>query len=169
MAVMPVGPQPGLLPRLIPLAVTAALAVLAVVPVAVPDYSVVAPDIVLMSVFHWCIYRPSYLPYIAIFVIGLFVDLISAGPVGLTSLILLLVRRNVLNQRRYFAGRSFPFIWGGFTIAASATDALRWAVGSMIAWQVLDPRSFVFQTVLTVACYPILTLVFARLQRAFMI
>jgi rod shape-determining protein MreD len=168
MPVAPTAPQHGVLPRLIPIVSTSLLAVLSTVPVTLPDYAVVAPDLVLMSAFHWCIYRPGYMPYLALFLIGMFVDLITAGPVGLTSLVLLLLRWCVLKQRRYFAGRSFPFIWGGFTIAAGSASILRWSIGGALAWQFLDPRGFVFQTALTVACYPIMTLLFARVQRAFM-
>ncbi|HTH96314.1 MAG TPA: rod shape-determining protein MreD [Stellaceae bacterium] len=168
MPVTPAAPSQGLVPKLIPIISTSGLAMLEAVPVALPDYAVIAPDLVLMSTFHWCIYRPGHMPYLALFGIGLFVDFITAGPVGLTSLVLLLLRWTVLKRRRDFVGRAFPFIWGGFTIAAGAANALRWGIGSVLAWQVLDPRGFVFQTALTVACYPIMTLLFARVQRALM-
>jgi rod shape-determining protein MreD len=168
MAVTPAGRVQGVLPKIVPVVVTVTLALLSVVPIAIPDYAAVTPDFVLMSVYHWTLYRPGFLPYIAVFAIGMFFDLISAAPLGLGALVLLLLRWTVLNRRRYFIGRSFAFIWGGFTIAAAAAGSLRWAVGSTLAAQFLDPRGFVFQTVLTVACYPIMTLLFARLQRATM-
>jgi rod shape-determining protein MreD len=168
MAVTPASREQGVLPRLVPVLVTVALALFSLAPIAIPDYAVVTPDFVLMSVYHWTVYRPRFLPYLAVFLIGMFFDLMTAGPLGLSALVLLVARWTVLNRRRYFIGRSFAFIWGGFTIAAAAAGVVRWAIGSAIAAQVLDPRGFVFQTVLTVACYPILALLFARLQRATM-
>ena len=85
--------------------------------------------------------------------------------VGLSPLVFLLVRSVVLDQRRFFAGKSFPIVWWGFAVAAIVTDTAFWAGGSALGGAVLEPRSFAFQAVLTIAFFPILTLLFARIQR----
>jgi len=144
------------------------LAIFTVVPVAIPGYASVTPNFVLMSVYHWSIYRPEHMPYFAVFLIGLLLDLLTTAPgsvVGLTPLLLLIVRSTVLGQRRFFAGRSFPVVWWSFALVVAFVDALTWLVDSGLNGTLLEPRSIAFQAVLTVACFPPMTLLFARIQR----
>jgi rod shape-determining protein MreD len=159
----------GLGPKLLPSLLTAALAILTVVPVGIPDYAVVTPNFVLMSIYHWSIYRPEHLPYLAVFLIGLLVDLLTTAPgsiVGLTPLLLLITRSTVLARRRFFVGRSFPLVWWGFALVVAMFDLLVWLVDSALAGSLLEPRSLAFQAVLTIAFFPLVTLLFARVQRA---
>jgi rod shape-determining protein MreD len=122
-----------------------------------------------MSVYHWSIYRPEHLPYLAVFLIGLLVDLLTTAPgsaVGLTPLLLLITRSTVLGRRKFFVGRSFPLVWWGFALVVAMFDLLVWLIDSALAGSVLEPRSLAFQAVLTIAFFPLLTLLFARTQRA---
>jgi rod shape-determining protein MreD len=163
-----VEPVHGLGPKLAPALLTVALAILSVVPVGIPGYASVTPNFVLMSVYHWSIYRPEHMPYLAVFLIGLLLDLLTTAPgsvIGLTPLLLLVVRSSVLGQRRFFVGRSFPLVWWGFALVVAVVDLLTWLVDSGLNGNFLEPRNLAFQAVLTVACFPLLTLVFARIQR----
>jgi rod shape-determining protein MreD len=163
-----VEPVHGLAPKLAPALVTVVLAIVSVVPVGIPGYAEVTPDLVLMSVYHWTIYRPEHMPYAAVFLIGLLVDLLVTAPggiIGLTPLLLLIVRWTVLGQRRFFVGRSFALVWWGFALVVAAVDLLTWLAGSALSGGILEPRSLAFRAVLTVAGFPVLTLLFARIQR----
>lgn len=158
----------GLGQKLTPAVLTILLAILSVVPVGIPGYAAVTPNIVLMSVYHWSIYRPEHMPYAAVFGIGVLVDLLTTAPgsvIGLTPLLLLLTRSAVLGQRRFFVGRSFPLVWWGFALAAGLFDLSIWAAASALNGTVLEPRSLAFQAVLTVALFPLVTLLFVRIQR----
>jgi len=150
---------------MIPQLTTLILSIVAVIPIDIPDYAAVTPDFLLIAVFHWSLYRPNDLPYSVVFAIALIEDLLTAGPVGLIELLLLLVRWTVLNNRRLFVGRTFPFVWGGFVLMAISVSFAGWLLASILAGTMQDPRSVAFRTVLTVAFYPIMTLVFARLQK----
>src|SRR5580658_492636 len=162
-------PVHGLGPKLAPGLLTATLALLSVVPVGIPDYTSVTPNFVLMSVYHWSIYRPEHLPYAAVFLIGLLFDLLTTAPgsvIGSTPLLLLILRATVIGQSRFFVGRGFPLIWWGFALAVAVYDLLIWLVDSALSGSLLEPRSLTFQAVLTIALFPLLTLLFARVQRA---
>jgi rod shape-determining protein MreD len=159
----------GVAPRLVPPAVTLLMAILSVVPFGLPDYAAVTPNFILMSVYHWTLYRPEHLSYLAVFCIGLFFDLLTSAPgasVGVTPLVLLILRWAVLSSRKAFAGSGFAFVWLGFGAAAAAASAMAWAISSALALVLLDPRRFAFETVLTVALFPAADWLFARLQRA---
>jgi rod shape-determining protein MreD len=164
----PVEPAHGLAPAVAPSLLTLVLAILTVVPIGIPGYASVTPNFVLMSVYHWSIYRPEHMPYAIVFGIGLLLDLLTTAPgsvVGLTPLLLMTVRSMVLGQRRFFAGRSFPLVWWGFAIVVAAVDVLSWLIDSGLNGSLIEPRSMAFQAVLTIACFPLLTLLFARVQR----
>ena len=150
---------------MIPQLTMLALAIATVIPVDIPDYAVVTPDFLLIAVFHWSLYRPNDVPYSVVFAVALLEDLLTAGPPGLIELLLLLVRWTVLNSRRAFVGRSFPFVWGGFVLVAIGVAFAGWLVASILAGMIQDPRSVAFRTVLTIAFYPIMTPLFVRLQK----
>lgn len=155
--------------RLVPFMTTVLLAFLSVVPLNLPGFAVVMPSFALMAVFHWTVYRPDLLPLSTVFVVGLLVDLLNGTPyVGLTALVLLLGRAAVMGQRKLFVNRPFVVVWLGFVVLASGVFLLLWALVSAIHGMVIDLRPFVFQAVLTVACYPVASYVLARAQRAFL-
>ena len=159
----------GLAPRVAPPVVTLLMAIFSVVPFGLPDYAAVAPNFLLMSVYHWTLYRPEHLSYLAVFLIGLFFDLLTTAPgaaVGVTPLVLLVVRWTVLGSRRSFVGSGFAFVWLGFGAVTAASTALVWAIGSLLAGTPFDPRRFAFEAVLTVALFPAADWLLARLQRA---
>ncbi len=158
-------PARDLTARLAPVATTIACALVSVVPLEIPGYAMIAPQFMLIAVYHWTFYRPDDLPYLAVFLIGLGFDLLTAGPLGLSPLLLLGIRWAVFTGRRYFLGRGFAFVWAGFALAAAAVGGLSWAVGSLYDRALLDPTGYLFEAVLSVAFFPIMTSLFARLQR----
>jgi rod shape-determining protein MreD len=162
-------PVHGLGPKLVPFLLTLLAAILPVVPIEIPDYAAVAPNFVLMSVYHWTLYRPDHLPYVALFLTGLFVDLLDTVPgavFGLTPLLLLVARFGVLSFRRSIAGKSFPMVWLGFAALAALYGLMLCAGGSALAGALLDVRSIAFETVLTVGFFPVATWFLALVQRA---
>jgi rod shape-determining protein MreD len=165
MKAKPAEPVDGIGPKLVPAAFTLVLAILSVIPLGIPGYAQVTPNFVLMSIYYWTIYRPDHLPYLVVFLIGLLVDLLTFGPPGATPFALLIVRATVLSQRKFFVGKNFPIVWWGFTIATVAVTVLIWGIGGLYSGRVLDPRSFIFQGVLTAAFYPVLSWGFSRVQR----
>lgn len=158
----------GGLARLLPVATTVLAAIIAVLPMRLPGYAALTPAFTLMAVYHWTIYRPDLLPPIGLFAIGLAEDLLAGGPPGAGALVLLLARSGVLRHRRYFINRTFPFVWFGFALLAAAALLFLWALFCLLQLNLLDLRSTVFRTVLTVAVFPAASFALGRTQRAAM-
>jgi rod shape-determining protein MreD len=154
--------------RLVPVATTAAAAVLSIQPVHVPGYAALAPAFMLMAVYHWAIYRPDLLPPFAVFVIGIAHDLLAGGPPGVVALLLLLARAVVLRYRRWFPDRSFPFVWGGFALLAAAAMLGLWLLDSLLEARLAEFRGGIFRAVLTISLFPIASFLLGRTQRALM-
>lgn len=159
--------ESGLGARLTPFLSTLGCVFISVVPLHTPGFALATPGFALMAVFHWSIYRPELLPQSAVFALGLLLDLLSGTPyVGVSALMLLLVRTGVLMERRYFVGRTFAVLWLAFLVTAAAVGALTWAVVGLLRGELLGTPPFVFETALTVACYPVGSYLLVRLQRS---
>ena len=157
---------PGGAARVLP-AATMILAIFAsVIPLRIPGYAALAPAFTLMAAYHWTIYRPDLLPPSILFGIGLAEDLLTGGPVGVTPLLLLVARAGVLRYRRYFVNRGFIFVWAGFTVLAAIGMFGLWAVHCVLDLTMLDFRSTLFRTVLTIAAFPAASFLVGRAQRA---
>ncbi|HEV2162318.1 MAG TPA: rod shape-determining protein MreD [Stellaceae bacterium] len=157
----------GFVARMVPGTTTMLFVLLSLLPFHVPSFGSIAPAFALMAVFHWSVYRPDLLPPIIVFIAGLLLDLLNGTPyVGLSALVLLLVRTGVLSQRQVFSHRPFSILWLGFFGAAVGAFTLEWAFVSLMQAQVLPPRPFIFQTLITTACFPIGSYLLALAHRA---
>ena len=154
--------------RLLPILTMLIAATITILPVRVPGYAALTPAFTLMAVYHWTIYRPDLLPALALFAVGLLEDLLTGAPVGAGALVLLLSRAAVLRYRRFFVNRAFPFVWSGFTLLAGIAMLALWALHCAINLSLLDVRSTVFRTVLTIAVFPVASFLLGRTQRRLM-
>ena len=77
--------------NVLPVFVTLLLVMVAMVPLRVPLLTPVIPSLPLIAVYYWSVYKPNLMPVWAIFLIGLFHDLLAASPAGVGILSLLLV------------------------------------------------------------------------------
>ena len=154
--------------RLIPVATTAAAAILSIQPVHIPSYAALVPAFMLMAVYHWTIYRPDLLPASAVFLIGISHDLLAGGSLGVTAVVLLLAREVVVRYRGWFPDRAFPFVWGGFALLTVAAMLALWLLHSLLEAKVVEFRSSIFRAVLTISLFPFASFLLGRTQRALM-
>jgi rod shape-determining protein MreD len=149
---------------LVPLT-TALLAVLVdVLPLPHAGPAGAAPLATLCVAFFWSVYRPDLFGVGAAFVTGVVYDALAGMPLGLTSLVLLLVRHMLVAQHRFFVARSFPVIWCCFVLLAPAALALRWALCCLWSGHLFAPRPLLLELTLTLALYPLATLLLARVH-----
>jgi rod shape-determining protein MreD len=113
-------------------------------------------------VYFWSLYRPDLFTNSAAFATGVIYDALAGLPLGLSSLLLLLVRNLMVTQQRFFVARSFPVIWCCFVLLALAALALRWALSCLWWGHLFAAQPMVFELLLTLALYPVATLLLAR-------
>jgi rod shape-determining protein MreD len=151
---------------LLPLA-TALLAVLAdVLPLLHVGPASVTPLATLCVAFFWSLHRPDLFGAGAAFATGFAYDALTGLPLGLTSFVLLLVRHVVVVQQRFFVARSFPVIWCCFMLLACAALALRWILSCLWWGRMFAVQPMVFELLLTLALYPLATLLLAQAHHA---
>jgi rod shape-determining protein MreD len=150
---------------LTPFLLTLALVILNVVPLEIPGLSRVAPLMPLIAVYYWAVYKSELLPAYSVFIIGLLQDIFSGAPIGIYTIVFLMVYGVVIWQHRFLFGKSFSIIWLGFSIVSAGAFLLTWVLISLWNLKFLDLQAVFFQYLLTVGIFPALAWVFMRWQQ----
>lgn len=74
------------------------------------------PAFLLIPVYYWLVYHPSWLPLAGLFVMGILYDSLMAHSLGLTSFFLMLSAFLGPPIRSYLRPDKFPLIWFGFGV-----------------------------------------------------
>ena len=154
--------------QLTPAVLTLVLVIIYVMPLHIPGFSRVAPLLPLMAVYHWAIFRPRLLPAYLVFLIGLLQDVLTGAPIGVNALVLLAVHGAVLSQKKFFIGKSFYILWLGFSVIAAGALAVNWVLISVLNLTLVEPRTVIFQYLLTLGFFPAIAFMFLRWQQAFL-
>lgn len=151
-----------------PLAMTMLLIMIGMVPLQIPDMAPVIPSMALIAVYYWAVHRPNLMTVWAIFLVGLFQDLLSGGHLGVGILALLMVHAVIDTQRRFFVRSTFQALWLLFALVAAAALYLMWLLNCLLQGVFLEVQPVLFQYLTTVAAYPCLAWLFAQAQKAFL-
>ena len=151
-----------------PFAIPVLLILASVALVRSPEVAPVVPSLAMTAVFYWSVFRPDLLPPWAIFLLGLFQDLITGIPVGAGVLALLIVYFSVAAQRRFFSSASFFMLWVSFILIAAVASLPMWLAASFLLGRFVDPAPVLLQYLATIAVYPCLAWLFGQAQQAFL-
>ena len=154
--------------NLLPFLLTLLMVIAGTLPLPIPHFVSLGPGPAIISVYYWGLHRPGLLPAPAVFVLGLLGDLLDFAPLGVGTLVLLLVYAIALSQRRVFVGQPFLIVWWGFMMIAAGAMGVGWVFASLVAGAALDPNPVIFAYLITLALYPAIADLFARAQRAFL-
>jgi rod shape-determining protein MreD len=149
---------------LVPFA-TALIAVLIdVAPLAGTGPSGLCSFATLCAVYFWSLYRPDLFTPTATFVTGLVYDGLAGLPLGLSSLVLLLVRNLMVVQQRFFLARSFPVVWFCFLLLAPAVEAARWLLSCLWWGHLFAIQPALLELLVTMAFYPLASWLLGRIH-----
>lgn len=154
--------------NMVPVTITLLLVLLTMVPVGVVAIDRLLPLLPLMAIYHWSIYRPALMTGIAVFGIGIAVDLLTGSYLGVNTLILLLVRYAVASQRSFLAKRSFWLVWWGFMVVCALALLVEWLLVSALAKQFVWPQSFLLQYLIGLTVYPLVSAFLTGVQGSLM-
>lgn len=152
----------------LPALFTLLLVVVNMVPLHIPGIARIMPVLPLIAVYHWSVYRPSLLPPVVIFSIGLLHDVLSGAPIGVNALVYLTVHGIVVSQQRFLVGKSFLVVWLGFAIVSLIATIEAWLLVSVLSSAIIEPNAAMFQFALNVGFFPFMAWVFLRYQQVFL-
>lgn len=124
----------------------------------------VAPRLGVTAVIFWTVYRPDLFGYGSAFFLGVIADLMTGLPLGITALVLVLVRHGVLTRRRYFLRKSFHIVWAEYALVVIAAAIIDWMLAALYLWSNPGMLVHVFQVLLTLALFPGVYWLLARCQ-----
>jgi len=123
------------------------------------------PQLTLIVAFFWIARRPELLPPFVLFFIGIWHDALSGAPMGLTPLLLLVVRAAIVEQNVIVFSQSFVLGWIGFAAVVTLATGLEWAVVSWMQGSVYLGWPSILQVLLSMAFYVPVALVCSLLDR----
>jgi len=135
-------------------------------PVSIPLLSTASPALALMAVFYWAVNRPDLLTATAAFFLGLVQDLLMGLPLGVSSLVLLLVQTGSASQGRFFHNKPFSVMWWGFALVAIPALLVQWLLSSALIGAFLPIKATVISYILTAVLFPIVAWGLARAQNS---
>jgi len=138
------------------LAVLVVLLALSALPLEIAHLGEVRPAFMLMAVYYWTILRPSPFLPLAVFVIGLVLDLLSAHPFGMHALIFVAAQWISSGQRRFFLGQSFLVVWAGFALIALGAGLVQWGLFSLFNMSLLSMKAMLISVLLSTLLFPLL-------------
>lgn len=147
----------------IPVATTFLASLLGVVSLPMSGHFTVAPTLTLMVIYCWSVWRPSALPYLAVFLIGMLEDLLRDLPLGLTALLLILMQAVIRSQQRHLYNRTFDVFWLGFAAIAVIHAVCQWIAAMILAGGFVGPEAGLFQLMFTAATFPFVAWLMLRI------
>lgn len=126
------------------------------------------PDINLICIFFWLIYRPDLFNLFSIFVLATVTDIFAVGPLGLNLWAELLLYLLVTNTVKYLNGKPFVLLWLVFAVFLSVPLLGKWLAASIFYGQFLSLKMLVFTYFTTLLLYPLVCGINARVLNSFL-
>jgi rod shape-determining protein MreD len=130
------------------------LTVLFAIPLRVFGLQLPEPVFPMVAAFAWAVIRPSVLAPFAVLVMGLFLDLLWGGPIGLWALCLLVAYGISLAGRSMMAGQSRAILWGWYGMVTGAAMLLGYLVVMLDVKSTPGVAPLAWQFLATIVLYP---------------
>gem|GEM_PF-216666 len=138
---------------------------LSLAPIGLAGMGDFPPDIILISIYYWTIFRPAAIPFWLVFLLGILRDALFGIALGMSSLIFIFFRLLVLSQQRYLVKETFWAMWVGFGLIIVPVLFAQWALASAYEKELLRPGASFMQWCFTFGLYPLLHVAFNALYR----
>jgi rod shape-determining protein MreD len=142
-----------------------AIVLIGVVPLRIPLFGPISPLLALIPIYYWGVHRPDLMPFVVVFLIGLFHDVLTGAPLGVHSFIYLICHFLVISQRRVLSGKNVLLLWWGFLIVTLIAVTLEWLVFSAFNLVLMPVEPLAFRVLITAALFPLFGWMMIQLHR----
>jgi len=150
-AVRVVGPVQWIL---IPAAVTLAFTIVLATPVQLFGLHLPEPVIPMVLAFAWPLIRPSVVAPLMLTLLGLILDILTYGPLGLWPLALLAIYAIVLGSRSFLIGQDTVVLFVWYGACCSLAFLLAYLVVTLVAGNPPSLLSLIGQVIPTLLLFP---------------
>ena len=149
-----------------PAVLTAAMVVLAAIPLRIPGMPQLMPVFALINIYYWDTFVPGMLPYLFLFALGLLEDTLTGLPLGLSSFLNIVFALLLLRERKNVGKAVFGAVWLGFVSLSFIVFGLEWLIMSIYTARLLPVTAHLLQWLATCFAYPPVHLLLTRVYRS---
>ena len=153
--------------HMLPFLVSAILLLFSYVPFDFMFLNSIRPAMGMICVYFWLQHRPDLFNLWSVFFLGVLDDVVTSSPLGSNIFELLLMYVLVNNTSRFLNAKPFIVLWYGFALLALVTIFSRWLIVSVYYSQFLPLSMLFFSYMVTIAVYPLISLLLAFVQNNF--
>ncbi len=153
--------------RVLPFLVSAILLLFSYIPLDFMFLNSIRPAMGVICVYFWLQHRPDLFNLGSVFFLGVLDDMVTSSPLGSNIFELLLMYVLVNNTSRFLNAKPFIVLWYGFALLTLVTMLARWLVVSVYYSQFLPLSMLSFSYMVTIAVYPLISLLLAFVQNNF--
>jgi rod shape-determining protein MreD len=150
-AVRVVGPVQWII---IPAVITVAVTILLATPVELFGLNLPEPVIPMVLAFAWPLIRPSVTAPLVLALVGLILDVLTYGPLGLWALALLAIYLVVLISRSFLIGQDTVVLFAWYAACCCLAFLMAYLVVTLIARNPPSVLSLIGQVVPTLLLFP---------------
>jgi rod shape-determining protein MreD len=131
-----------------------------------PYFSVLKPQLILVAIFYWSLYRPTLMPPWLVFAVGLALDLIHpVMPLGTHAFSYLLIAGSLRPRRRMLMGQPFMMIWVAFMVVVAADLIIKTLALLALAGVGVNVATILINGLSTILAFPVLLMMFVWIHR----
>lgn len=119
------------LKKLLPFLCSVVLLLLTYIPIHLPLSQFLRPDVAMICVYFWVLYRRDLFGVFTVVLLGLINDSLSAVPTGINIFILMMIYVQTCSFGSYVNTKPFSVSWGGFAIISFLAFTIKWLLLSM--------------------------------------
>lgn len=124
----------------------------------------IRPAMGLICVYFWMLHRSDLFNLWSVYFLGFIDDIVTSAPLGSNVFSLLILYVLINNLSRFFNAKPFVITWYGFMLLALLSMFARWLLVSVYYRQFLPVDLVFFSYLVTVAAYPLISLLLAYIQ-----
>ena len=141
------------------------LLLLSMVSLSLPYTGTIKPLLILVPLYYWNLYRPSFIPLFAAFAFGILIDLLAHYPVGLHAALFVVVGLVIKSQRLFMLGQPYLMIWLGFAIVSTSVYAAQWLFFMLIHMRFMPLTDLFASNAISILLYPAIAAILTVMQR----
>lgn len=141
------------------------LLLLGLISFSIPMSGEIRPFFILMALYYWSIYRPSLLHPFVVFLYGFIFDIVLGFPLGLHSILFLVIQWVIKSQRLFFMGQTYLVVWIGFTVTTFSALLIEWIFFSVLSAGFVPYSAMINNLVITVFLFPLVSYFFILMHR----
>ncbi|MBQ3817620.1 MAG: rod shape-determining protein MreD [Acetobacter sp.] len=132
-------------------------------PLPIPGSTELLSATIINTVFFWSLWRPSGMPVLNVFLIGIFMDLTGSAPLGINTLTLLLMYGVVDYYRFYLIRFRFVIIWCIISLIGLSIAIMQWLLTCLLRFYIFNPIPILFEASLCTGIYPLFSTVCSQI------